>query len=135
MHWRRLRADMEGAKLESLYADLRNLEGQQLLMDEEVSTAHQLVKNQDSIRAHQLFALDRFTRHMSTRKELMESRRAELARQIAVQQARLITAKRDFELLEKLKSEQREGWKSAFNKEQDDLASEVFLAKWERLCS
>ncbi|MEO8130645.1 MAG: hypothetical protein ABI822_26325, partial [Bryobacteraceae bacterium] len=62
-------------------------------------------------------------------------RRAELARQIAVQQARLITAKRDFELLEKLKSEQREGWKSAFNKEQDDLASEVFLAKWERLCS
>ena len=135
MHWRRLRADMERAKLESLHTELRNLDGQKALMEEEEATAHDLVKNQDSVRAQQLFALDRFTRHMSTRKEQLEGRRVELFGQIARQQLRLISAQRDFELLEKLKAHKKEDWRTAFDKEQEDLASEVYLAKWERLCS
>ena len=135
MHWRRLRADVERARLESLFSELRKLEGRQAVMEEEVATAHEDVKNQDTIRAHQLFALDRFSRHMSTRKELLEAQRAELVAQIAQQQARLTAAMRDFELLEKLKTEQKEDWTTAFNKEQEDLASEVYLAKWGRLCS
>ncbi len=135
MHWRRLRADMERAKLESLYTELRNLDGQKTLMEEEEATAHDLVKNQDSVRAQQLFALDRFTRHMSTRKEQLEILRVDLFGQIAQQQVRLISAQRDFELLEKLKVHKKEDWRTAFDKEQEDLASEVYLAKWERLCS
>ena len=135
MHWRRLRADMERAKLESLYTELRNLDGQKSLMEEEETTAHYVVKNQDSVCAQQLFALDRFTRHMSTRKEQLDALRVELFGQIAQQQVRLISAQRDFELLEKLKAHKKEDWRTAFDKEQEDLASEVYLAKWERLCS
>ena len=135
MHWRRLRADMERAKLESLYTELRNLDGQKSLMEEEETTAHHLVKNQDTVRAQQLSALDRFTRYMSTRKEQLEGQRVDLFGQIAQQQVRLISAQRDFELLEKLKLRKKEDWRTAFDKEQEDLASEVYLAKWERLCS
>ncbi len=135
MHWRRLRADMETAKLESLYTELRNLDGQKMSMEEEESTAHELVKNQDSVRAQQLFALDRFTRHMSTRREQLEVLRVDLLGKIAQQKVRLISAQRDFELLEKLKESKKEDWRTAFDKEQEDLASEVYLAKWERLCS
>ena len=135
MHWRRLRADMERAKLESLYTELRNFDEQKSLMEEEETTAHHLVKNQDSVRAQQLFALDRFTRYMSTRKEQLEGQRVDLFGQIAQQQVRLISAQRDFELLEKLKLRKKEDWRTAFDKEQEDLASEVYLAKWERLCS
>ena len=135
MHWRRLRADMERAKIESLYTELRNLDGQRTSMEEEETTAHDLVKNQDSVRAQQLFALDRFTRHMSTRKEQLEVARVDLLGKIAQQKVRLISAQRDFELLEKLKAHKKEDWQTAFDKEQEDLASEVYLAKWERLCS
>ena len=135
MHWRHLRADMERAKLESLFTELRNLDGQKSLMAEEEAASHHLVKNQDTIRAHQLFALDRFTRHLSTRREQLESHRVDLFGRIAQQQVRLISAQRDFELLEKLKVHKKEDWQTAFDKEQEELASEVYLAKWERLCS
>ena len=135
MHWRRLRADMERAKIESLYTELHNLDGQKTLMEEEEASAHNLVKNQDSVRAQQLFALDRFTRHMSTRKELLEVQRLDLSKSIAQQKVRLISAQRDFELLEKLKAHKKEDWRTAFDKEQEDLASEVYLAKWQGLCS
>ncbi len=135
MHWRRLRADTERAKLESLFAAVRDLEGEKSLLDEEESSAHDLVKNQDTVRAQQLFALDRFSRHMSTRKELLDARRVEIADQIAKQQVRLISAQRDFELLDKLKTHKKEDWQNQFDREQEELASEVYLAKWERLCS
>jgi hypothetical protein len=135
MHWRRLRAGMERAKLESLYASLRDLDSQKaLLVDEELS-AHDQVKNQDTVRAQQLLALDRFARHMSTRRELLEGRRVELFGEIARQQVRLIAAQRDFELLEKLKARKKDDWQTAFTREQEELASEAYMAKWERQCS
>jgi hypothetical protein len=135
MHWRRLRADVERAKLESLYAGLRRLETTRSLLDEEESSAHGEVKNHDTARAQQLVALDRFTRYMSTKKEQLETERTGLFGQIAQQQVRLISAQRDFELLEKLKVQKKEDWQAGFDREQEDLANEVFLAKWERLCS
>jgi hypothetical protein len=134
MHWRRLRAGVERAKLESLYAALRDLDSQKAILNEEESSAHE-VKNQDTVRAQQLLALDRFARHMSTRRELLEARRVELFGEIARQQVRLIAAQRDFELLEKLKARKKDDWETAFTREQEELASEAYMAKWERQCS
>jgi hypothetical protein len=54
---------------------------------------------------------------------------------VAEQQVRLVDAQRDFELLEKLKTEKKAGWQAAFEREEEELASELYLAKWERQCS
>src|SRR4051812_4820870 len=131
MQWRRLRADLERAKLESLFAKLRDLDQQKLNLEEEEASAHDVVKNQDSVRSQQLLALDRFARHMSTQKELLDGNRVALFGEISQQQIKLIAAQRDFELLEKLKTHKKEDWQAAFNREQEELASDAYLAKWE----
>jgi hypothetical protein len=43
--------------------------------------------------------------------------------------ARVLEARRQFELLEKLRKESLGAWKTAVNKEQEDLAAELFLAR------
>jgi hypothetical protein len=134
MQLRRLRADMERARLEALHAELRQLDVQKRVLEEEESAAHDQVKTQNTVWSQQLIALDRFTRHMGNRKEHLEARRVDFFRQIAEQEVRLVGAQRDFELLEKLKTEKKAGWQAAFEREQEELASEVFLAKWERQC-
>lgn len=135
MQWRRLRAGMERAKLEALYAELRLIDSQRKLLEEEEAAAHDQVKAQETVRAQQLFALDSFTRHMGNRKQRLESRRVDIFGQIAQQQVRLTGAQRDFELLEKLKLRKKAGWQTEFDREQEDLASEAYLAKWDRQCS
>jgi hypothetical protein len=132
MQWRRLRADVERAKLESLYTRLRDLDQQKLSLEAEEASAHDVVKNQDSVRSQQLLALDRFARHMSTQKELLDANRVALFGEISQQQIQLIAAQRDFELLEKLKTQKKEDWQAAFNREQEGLAGDAYLAKWER---
>jgi hypothetical protein len=135
MQLRRLRADMERARLEALYAELRQIDVQKRNLEAEESAAHNQVKTQNSVWSQQLIALDRFTHHMGTRKEHLEARRVDFFRQVAEQQVRLVDAERKFELLEKLKTEKKAGWTAAFDREQEELASEVYLAKWERQCS
>jgi hypothetical protein len=44
----------------------------------------------------------------------------------------VIEARRKFELLQRLQQSALLQWKAAFNKEQEEMASELFLAKMNR---
>ena len=130
LNWRRLRVDVERAKLEQLFAELRHLDLRKQALDQEDLMAQNEVRNQDVVRATQLFALDSFSRHWNKRVSNLEGRRVEIFRQVAEQQVRLIGAQRECDLLLKVKSRKQGEWQVEFDREQEELASEVFLAKW-----
>jgi L-lactate utilization protein LutC len=130
LNWRRLRADVERTKLEQLFAELRHLDLRKQALDQEDRMAQSEVRNQDFVRATQLFALDSFSRHWNKRASKLEGRRVEVFRQAAAQQVRLISAQRDYDLLLKVKSRKQKEWQVEFDREQEELASEVYLAKW-----
>ena len=135
MQLRRLRADMERARLEALYAEMRQLDVQKRILEEEERAVHDQVETPDAVRTQQLFALNRFSRHLDARKKYLDARRVDVLRQVAEQQVRLTGAQRVFDLLEKLKTEKEAGWQAAFDREQQALAGELYLDKWERQCS
>ncbi len=130
LNWRRLRADVERAKLEQLFAELRFLGLRKQALDQEDLVAQNEVRNQDVVRATQLFALDSFSRHCNKRASNLEGRRVEIFRQVAEQQVRVMSAQRDYDMLLKVKSRKMSEWQVEFDREQEELASEVYLAKW-----
>jgi hypothetical protein len=58
--------------------------------------------------------------------------RCQQEEKIAAQRERVIEARRKFELLQRLQQSALLQWKAAFNKEQEEVASELFLAKMNR---
>jgi capsule polysaccharide export protein KpsE/RkpR len=130
LNWRRLRAEVERAKLEQLFAELRHLDLRKQALDQEGLIAQNEVRNQEVVRATQLVALDSFTRHWNKRALNLAARRVEIFKEVAEQQTRLIGAQRDYDLLLKVKARKLSEWQVEFNREQEELASEVFLAKW-----
>ncbi len=130
LSWRRLRADIERAKLEQLLAEMRHLELRRVALEQEEIAAQNEVRHHDVIRAPQLIALESFTRHWKKRVAGLEDRRTEIFREIALQQTRLLNAQREHDLLLKVKSQKQHEWQIEFDREQEDLASEAYLAKW-----
>jgi hypothetical protein len=61
-----------------------------------------------------------------------EFQRESIRRDLARQQQRLVTARRDEELLLKLKAKARAQWQAAADKELQDIADEGYLSQWAR---
>src|SRR5947209_14520739 len=87
MQYRQLQIDMERAKLEQLYADLRRLDRETDRLQDEKSYADALVKGVDPAYSISLLALDNFCRHVSVQVSHIEVERATFLRRIADQQA------------------------------------------------
>jgi hypothetical protein len=75
-------------------------------------------------------ALDAYRSWTKRQQRLLEGRIAESDVEIAAQRERVQSARRDLELLNKLKERRRREWRKREDAELESLAAEVFLAKW-----
>ncbi len=73
--------------------------------------------------------LDSFRQHLHTRIRSLEGRERETEARIAAQRERVIEARRQFELLDRLRQKALAEWRATADKEQETLAAEMFLAK------
>ena len=80
--------------------------------------------------AGELQALDAYRLHVRSRVEKLETRRGEVLAEIERQRERLVEARRRAELLERLKTRMIDAWQAAADREEETLASELYLAKW-----
>jgi hypothetical protein len=62
----------------------------------------------------------------------LDRRRVQSGEEILKQRARVVDANRRVKLLEKLKDRRLVEWRLAWQRETDSLASEAFLARWQR---
>jgi hypothetical protein len=79
-----------------------------------------------------LVAADLYLRHLSAEKMRHASRVAEWQARASKQQQLVVEARRRVRLIEKLEERQLRDWKAAADREQENLASELFLARWKR---
>lgn len=82
--------------------------------------------------AVELQALDRFRAVAARRLREYEAQSEAIRRDLARQQQRLFDARRDEELLLKLKAKARAQWQLAADKELQDIADEAYLSQWAR---
>ncbi|HEV3145726.1 MAG TPA: hypothetical protein VGZ47_17695 [Gemmataceae bacterium] len=81
------------------------------------------------MRPLELESLDSFRLYVRGRVRDLESQERQCEAKIVEQRNHVLEARRQFELLERLREKALTEWRAAGNKEQEEMAAELFLAK------
>ncbi len=134
LDWRRGRMEAEQRGLERLLAEQAHLEAQHAFLESALEAARRSVREASAagqtVEAQTLIALENFSRSVRREQSRLLARRAELERNIYAQRERLMSARRDFRLLEKLRARALAAWERNYSRELEALASELYLARW-----
>ena len=130
MRWRKSKLELEQFTLSRLAVERARWD--HVLSELETSRAHadRLVLSSESVHGRDLQAMFRYKELLGTQKEMALSRRSECDRRIEHQRERLLQARREFRLLEKLRQARRTEWEAAVDREFEMLAAESYLARW-----
>jgi flagellar protein FliJ len=132
LQWRRAQLDIEEARYKRELAALAALDMHRDALRESARRAEAHVRELKGVTGQDLAALAEFRLHVLARMKELELRRAEQSKKIAVQQTAMLEASRRCRLLERLRERRLEEWREAENRELEELASESYLANWNR---
>jgi flagellar export protein FliJ len=132
LDWRRQQQQCEEEALAALLAERHALDQARQDVDREASRLRAEPREDGSHLAAELAAAAGY-RQVLRRKAAQLLRESEqCAARIAAQRARLLEARRRVRLLERLEAAQRRQWETALSREQETLATDLYLARWRR---
>jgi hypothetical protein len=127
--WRDGQARLEELKLQQLAEQSKGLGNEKRAVESAAAQSQREVLEQPRIEAIQLQSLDAFRRHTRNKIRDLEIREREAEAAVELQRQRAMQARRDAELLERLKQKALDAWQAASDREQEALAAELYLAK------
>ncbi len=132
LDWRLLQMRTEEEKLAALQHTLAGL-----IHRENTLIAAQLkselgLLTLPSIDGSDLQALAAFQLHMQSERESLRGSRRQCEAQIAAQRNRLVKARKDYRVLEKLKEKRWRTWTYLSDREVEHTAAENYISKWAR---
>ena len=92
--------------------------------------AEALVQSDKPVNGADLGALARYQEHVEQQRKIALDRRRDCEARMEQQRARLLQARREHRLLEKLRQVRRAEWELAVDREFEALAAETYLAQW-----
>ena len=130
LRWRQSKLEMEQFALSRLATERARWD--YVLAELETSRAHadRLVLSSESVHGRDLQAMVRYKELVGKQKQMALNRRGECDRKMEQQRERLLQARREFRLLEKLRQVRRAEWETAVDREFEALAAESYLARW-----
>jgi len=130
--WRQDQADLEDLRLEQLYTELRAIETKRKEIESEADRCRRSVLTQATVMAEELASIESFRSWAEGQVRRLGERQRETELQVQKQRQRVIEAHRRFQLLDGLKDKGLVDWTSQRDKEQEELAAELYLAKRNR---
>jgi len=127
--WRSEQASVEELKLGQLRDRLVALGEAKQRVELARARSEQEVLGQPLIEASELQSLEAYRLHTRTQIRDIEIQQRQCEEQVMEQRHRLIDARQKAELLERLKQKALGEWLAANNREEEALATELFLAK------
>lgn len=127
--WRLEQLNLEELKMQQVLAERRALSRAKQQIRAELDRVRREVLARPMMESHELKSLDSFRQHVHARMHYFESRERQSEARIVAQRQRVIEARCQFELLDRLRQKALAEWRAAADKEQETLAAEMFLAK------
>jgi hypothetical protein len=127
--WRDGQAVLEEMKLEQIREQLSRLGEEKRRIESERIDNEREILAQPSIEAIQLQSLDAYRVHVRKKTRDIENSQRQVEVQVEQQRQRVIETRRNAELLERLKRKALDEWQAASDREQETLATELYLAK------
>jgi|SRR5579863_1343597 len=132
LRWREAKVELEQFQLSRLAAECAQWDRALARLDDERSEAEKTVLASGSVGGGELGALARFKERLKQDKQTALGRRQECERKMEEQRGRLLTARREFRLLDRFRQVRRAEWERLIDREFEALAAENHLARWKR---
>jgi hypothetical protein len=132
LEWRRLQLEQEEARFRQQAAALATLDRSRAELQAAGIRAEVQVREFRALAGADLSALGAYRADVRRRETSLADQRQECARELASRQQALIEAQRRCRLLERLKERRLAEWREGLERELQELASESFLARWNR---
>ena len=130
--FRRRQLEIEEAKLDVLRAERQQIEAESLRLENEVAGTRNSLMVTGSVEAQELVAADHYLHCLAIEGKRQAAKLADWQQRTAKQQQAMVEARRRLRLLEKLEEKQLRLWKEEADREQVNLSTELYLARWKR---
>lgn len=130
LRWRQTQLELEQFNLARLTAELTRWGMTLKKLDEGRRAAEVSAHSSGPVGGGFLAALAAYQKHIQREKQICVERLRECERKVEQQRARLLKARREFRLLERLRHMRRAEWEIAVDREFEALAAEAYLARW-----
>jgi hypothetical protein len=131
--YRQLQMETEHAKLEQLHAKMHAIDQMESELDRQRRQAEEdirhLTARGSAVDPNDVAAMTGFREYMKKMAAMLAARRHELNQQIVAQREQLLAARQRFEVLTRFREKGKAEWILAFDHEQEQLASENYLAR------
>jgi flagellar export protein FliJ len=132
LEYRRKQLELAEVRYKQQLAALSDLDRQRSEVEASRATAESEVRQRAGIAGCDLAALGRFRLHVKSERARLEGQRVGVAKEVAARQEAMLQARRSAKLLERLRERRMEEWQAQRDRELDELASDSFLAQWNR---
>lgn len=128
--WRRSRFEAEEARLQALLAEQRRLRLQRECLTAEMAASLNHLAGQPTACAEELCALNSFCLYAQHEERRLEHTERQVGHEIDRQREQLLKARRDVEVLDRLREKRLGQWRAEADKEQENLVAELVVARW-----
>ena len=132
---RRKQLELAEARYKQQLAELASLDRLRAETEAAGIRAEIEVRQRTSVSGRDLAALDHFRLRVKNDEARIAAQRVEAARESAVRQEAMLEARRRSRLLDRLRERRVAEWETARDRELDEIASESYLAQWNRRAS
>lgn len=129
LDWREKQLEIEESRLERLTAELHILDSRREGLDTQQRESDLSVTRSNLFSASDLQSIDSFRRYAARERTIIAAQRVKIEQQIEQQRARLLEARRNFELLRRVREKRLGEWKHEFDRELDQQAAESYLSR------
>lgn len=130
--FRRQQLELEEAKLQALIAERRSLETEASRLESETSETRRSLMVTSAAVAQDLIVADLYLRHLAAEKKRHDGKVADWRARVRKQEDAITEARRHVKLLDKLEAKQLREWQAGFDREQEHLSAELYLARWKK---
>ena len=130
--YRRQRLEMEEAKLQPIFAQRQALESESARLDREAVETRKSLLTTVSAQSQDLAAMDLYLRHLGVTKKKHSVKVEDCRIKLGEQQKMIVEARRAVRLMEILEERQHREWRTSVDREQENLSSELYVARWKR---
>jgi flagellar biosynthesis chaperone FliJ len=129
-HWRQEQAEIEESVLGKLVAQRQALVDRMERLQRERREGDAALVRCATVLAQELVAVESGRHWIKTETARLILRVGETDKQIEQQRARVVQARRNYELLQRLKDRASHKWQKDADRELDQLAADAFLSQW-----
>ncbi len=130
LNYRRSRLAAEQARLERLLAELAGLEQQRAALEREERMVSDSLRCLPELTSDQLAAVAAFRRFAAQEAVRLAEEATAAASRVAAQRESVLSARREVEVLEKLRERRLHDWRREVDQETERQTAELVVARW-----